>query len=302
MKNIPSVGTAVSRLEGELKVTGSAKYAGEYDAPDLLYGYVVNSSITKGKIKAIDTSEVKKLEGVIEVFTHDNRPSTAWFDFQYADMDAPPGTVFEPLKDNEIRYNGQPIALVVAETFEMARYAATKLDIVYEKQSFETDLKSNLEKARDPKKGLASMLKPPPPKPTGDFEKEYANSFVQMESHFGHGTEHHNPMEMYASTVIYEGKDKLKIYDKTQGTINSQMYVANVFGLKMKNVQIIAPFVGGGFGSGLRPQHQLFMAVMASLALKRNVRVTLDRAQMYMIGHRPPTLQHTKFGADKYEK
>nr|WP_314498806.1 xanthine dehydrogenase family protein molybdopterin-binding subunit [uncultured Chryseobacterium sp.] len=302
MKNIPSVGTAVSRLEGELKVTGSAKYAGEYDAPDLLYGYVVNSSITKGKIKAIDTSEIKKLEGVIEVFTHDNRPSTAWFDFQYADMDAPPGTVFKPLKDNEIRYNGQPVALVVAETFEMARYAATKLDIVYEKESFETDLKSNLEKARDPKKGLASMLKPPPPKPTGDFEKEYANSFVQMESHFGHGTEHHNPMEMYASTVIYEGKDKLKIYDKTQGTINSQMYVANVFGLKMKNVQIIAPFVGGGFGSGLRPQHQLFMAVMASLALKRNVRVTLDRAQMYMIGHRPPTLQHTKFGADKNGK
>lgn len=302
MKNIPSVGTAVSRLEGELKVTGSAKYAGEYDAPDLLYGYVVNSSITKGKIKSIDTSEVKKLEGVIEVFTHDNRPSTAWFDFQYADMDAPPGTVFKPLKDNEILYNGQPIALVVAETFEMARYAATKLDIVYEKESFETDLKSNLEKARDPKKGLASMLKPPPPKPTGDFEKEYANSFVQMESHFGHGTEHHNPMEMYASTVIYEGKDKLKIYDKTQGTINSQMYVANVFGLKMKNVQIIAPFVGGGFGSGLRPQHQLFMAVMASLALKRNVRVTLDRAQMYMIGHRPPTLQHTKFGADKNGK
>lgn len=302
MKNIPSVGTAVSRLEGELKVTGSAKYAGEYDAPDLLYGYVVNSSITKGKIKSIDTSEVKKLEGVIEVFTHDNRPSTAWFDFQYADMDAPPGTVFKPLKDNEILYNGQPVALVVAETFEMARYAATKLDIVYEKESFETDLKSNLEKARDPKKGLASMLKPPPPKPTGDFEKEYANSFVQMESHFGHGTEHHNPMEMYASTVIYEGKDKLKIYDKTQGTINSQMYVANVFGLKMKNVQIIAPFVGGGFGSGLRPQHQLFMAVMASLALKRNVRVTLDRAQMYMIGHRPPTLQHTKFGADKNGK
>ncbi len=299
MKNIPSVGTSVSRLEGELKVTGSAKYAGEYDAPDLLYGYVVNSSITKGKIKSLDTSEVKKLEGVIEVFTHDNRPSTAWFDFQYADMDAPPGTVFKPLKDNEIRYNGQPIALVVAETFEMARYAAAKLEIVYEKEAFETDLKSNLEKARDPKKGLASMLKPPPPKPMGDFEKEYEKSSVQIESHFGHGTEHHNPMEMYASTVIYEGKDQLKIYDKTQGTINSQMYVANVFGLKMKNVQVIAPFVGGGFGSGLRPQHQLFMAVMASLALKRNVRVTLDRAQMYMIGHRPPTLQHTKFGADQ---
>lgn len=299
MENTPSVGKPISRLEGHLKVTGSAKYAGEYQADDLLYGYVVNSTVTKGKIKSIDTSEVKKIVGVIEVFTHENKPSTAWFDFQYADMDAPPGTVFKPLKDNDIKYNGQPIALVVADSFELARYAATKLDIVYEKEEFETDLKSNLDKSRDPKKGLASMLKPPPPPPNGDFEKEYENSFIKMDSHFSHGTEHHNPMEMYASTVIYEGKDKLKIYDKTQGTINSQMYVANVFGLKMKNVQVIAPFVGGGFGSGLRPQHQLFMAVMASLALKRNVRVTLDRAQMYMIGHRPPTLQQTKFGADK---
>ncbi|WDF45530.1 xanthine dehydrogenase family protein molybdopterin-binding subunit [Chryseobacterium sp. KACC 21268] len=302
MENTPSIGKPVSRLEGHLKVTGSAKYAGEYEADDLLYGYVVNSTITKGKIKSIDTSEVKKMEGIIEVFTHVNRPSTAWFDFQYADMDAPPGTVFKPMKDNEIKYNGQPIALVVAETFEMARYAATKINVVYEEETFETDLKSNLDQSRDPKKGLASMLKPPPPKPTGDFEKEYENSFVKIDSQFSHGTEHHNPMEMYASTVIYEGKDKLKIYDKTQGTINSQMYVANVFGLKMKNVQVISPFVGGGFGSGLRPQHQLFMAVMASLALKRNVRVTLDRAQMYMIGHRPPTLQHTKFGADKNGK
>ncbi|AZA88838.1 xanthine dehydrogenase family protein molybdopterin-binding subunit [Chryseobacterium shandongense] len=299
MKNTPSVGQSISRLEGHLKVTGKAKYAAEYDAPDLLYGYIVNSTITKGKIKTIDTSEIKNMEGIIEVFTHENKPSTAWFDFKYADMDAPPGTVFKPLKDNEIKYNGQPIALVVADTFEMARYAATKIKIVYDEENFETDLKTNLDKARDPKKGLASLLKPPPPKPTGDFEKEYEKSFVKIDNHFSHGTEHHNPMEMYASTVIYEGKDKLTIYDKTQGTINSQMYVANVFGLKMKNVQVISPFVGGGFGSGLRPQQQLFMAVMASLALKRNVRVTLDRAQMYIIGHRPPTLQHTKFGADK---
>ncbi|WP_066438167.1 xanthine dehydrogenase family protein molybdopterin-binding subunit [Chryseobacterium sp. CCH4-E10] len=299
MKNTPSVGQSISRLEGHLKVTGKAKYAAEYDAPDLLYGYIVNSTITKGKIKTIDTSEIKNMKGIIEVFTHENKPSTAWFDFKYADMDAPPGTVFKPLKDNEIKYNGQPIALVVADTFEMARYAATKINIVYDEENFETDLKTNLDKARDPKKGLASLLKPPPPKPTGDFEKEYEKSFVKIDNHFIHGTEHHNPMEMYASTVIYEGKDKLTIYDKTQGTINSQMYVANVFGLKMKNVQVISPFVGGGFGSGLRPQQQLFMAVMASLALKRNVRVTLNRAQMYMIGHRPPTLQHTKFGADK---
>lgn len=299
MTKITSIGKPISRLEGQLKVTGSAKYAGEYDAPDLLYGYVVNSTITKGRITIIDTDDAKSLEGVIEIFTHENRPSTAWFDFQYADMDAPPGTVFKPLKDNEIKYNGQPIALVVAETFEMARYAATKIKIAYKEEEFETDLLSNIDKARDPKKGLASMLKPPPPKPNGNFEEAYQNSFVHSSGEFKHGTENHNPMEMFATTVIYEGKEKLKIYDKTQGTINSQMYVANVFGLKMKNVEVIAPFVGGGFGSGLRPQYQLFMAVMASLKLKRNVRVTLDRKQMYTFGHRPPTIQFTKFGAEK---
>ncbi|MFC6095376.1 xanthine dehydrogenase family protein molybdopterin-binding subunit [Flavobacterium qiangtangense] len=299
MTKLPSIGQPVSRLEGREKVTGTAKYAGEYDATDLLYGYVVNSSITKGKIKSIDTSEAEALPGVVDIITHKNRPSTAWFDFQYADMDAPPGTVFKPLKDDEIKYNGQPIALVVAETFEMARFAVTKIKVRYETEDFNTDLEANAAKAREPKKGLASMLKPPPPKPTGDFDEAYESSFVKTDSKFRHGTEHHNPMEMFATTVLYGGKGKLKIYDKTQGTINSQMYVANVFGLKMKNVQVIAPFVGGGFGSGLRPQYQLFMAVMASLKLKRNVRVTLDRTQMYTFGHRPPTLQHTKFGADE---
>jgi xanthine dehydrogenase YagR molybdenum-binding subunit len=302
MTKLPAIGKPISRLEGYLKVTGSAKYAGEYSAPDLLYGYVVNSTITKGKIAIIDTSDAKALEGVIEVFTHENRPSTAWFDFQYADMDAPPGTVFKPLKDNEIKYNGQPIVLVVAETFEMARYAATKIKLAYIEEEFATDLEASMNKARKPKKGLASLLKPPPPKPKGNFEEAFQNSFAQVSGEFKHGTEHHNPMEMFATTVLYEGKDKLKIYDKTQGTINSQMYVANVFGLKMKNVQVIAPFIGGAFGSGLRPQYQLFMAVMASLNLKRNVRVTLDRAQMFTFGHRPPTLQQTKFGADENGK
>lgn len=302
MTKLSSIGKPISRLEGRLKVTGSAKYAGEYDAPDLLYGYVVNSSITKGKIAVIDTSDAKALEGVIEVFTHENRSSTAWFDFQYADMDAPPGTVFKPLKDNEIKYNGQPIALVVAETLEMARYAAKKIKLAYIEEEFTTDLQTNTHSEREPKKGLASMLKPPPPKPKGNFERAYQNSFIQSSGEFKHGTEHHNPLEMFATTVIYEGKSKLKIYDKTQGTINSQMYVANVFGLKMKNVQVIAPFVGGAFGSGLRPQYQLFMAVMASLQLKRNIRVTLDRSQMFTFGHRPPTLQYTKFGADENGK
>lgn len=294
----PSIGKSLSRLEGHLKVTGAAKYAGEYPAENLVYGYVVNSTITKGKIKNIDTQEALSLEGVIEVFTHKNRPSLAWFDFQYADMDAPPGAAFKPLNDAEIKHNGQPVALVVAETFELARYAATLVRFEYEEEEFETNLMENLDRARSPKMGMATFLKPPPPKPLGKFKKAYEKSHAKASGEFYHGTEHHNPLEMFATTTIYEKGGKLTIYDKTQGTVNCQLYVANVFGLKYKNVRVISPYVGGAFGSGLRPQFQLFFSVMAALELKRPVRVTLDRHQMFTFGHRPPTLQQTHFGAD----
>jgi len=291
------IGQPISRLEGKLKVTGAAKYSGEYNVPDLLYGYVVNSTVTKGKIVTIHTGDAEALTGVVKVFTHLNRPGTAWFDMQYSDMDAPPGAPFRPLHNEEIKFNGQPIALVVAETFEAARHGASMIRVDYQEKAFETDLKKNLEAAREPKKGMATMLKPPPPKPTGDFEKAYAEAAFKASAEFIHGTEHHNPMELFTTTTLYDGKGKLTIYDKTQGTINCQLYVGNVFGLHFKNVRVVSPFVGGAFGSGLRPQYQLFLSVMAALDLKRHVRVTLDRSQMFTFGHRPQTVQYTRFGA-----
>jgi len=300
--NKPSIGQPLSRLEGYQKVTGEAKYAAEYGVPDLLYGYILNSTITKGKITKINTEKAKALPGVKEVFTHKNRPSLAWFDLQYTDMDAPPGSPFRPLYNEEIKFYGQPIALAVADTFEMARYAVTLIEVTYEEESFETSLQDNLERARTPQAGLASLLKAPPPKPKGNFEKAFAESEVQVTAEHSHGTEHHNPLELFATTTVYEGKGKVTIYDKTQGTVNTQLYVRNVFGLKFKNVRVIAPYVGGAFGSGLRPQHQLFFSVMAALELKQSVRVTLDRQQMYTFGHRPPTIQRIRFGADKMGK
>jgi xanthine dehydrogenase YagR molybdenum-binding subunit len=301
-KDSLAIGKPISRLEGHLKVTGAAKYAGEYHVPNLLYGYVVNSTITKGKILHIHTEAVLSLTGIIEVFTHKNRPSLAWFDMQYTDMDAPPGSPFRPLYDEHIKYNGQPIALIVAETFEQARYAAGLLQIDYEEEPFQTDLQANLGKAKNPKLGMATFLKPLPPKDKGDVDAAVESAAAVASGYFVHGTEHHNPLEMFATTTIFEGKGKLTIYDKTQGTINSQLYVGNVFGLHYKNIQVIAPFVGGAFGSGLRPQYQLFFSVMAALALKRNVRVTLDRSQMFTFGHRPPTVQNTLFTADQNGK
>jgi xanthine dehydrogenase YagR molybdenum-binding subunit len=293
-----SVGQPVSRLEGKLKVTGQAKYAAEYEADNLLHGYVVSSPITKGKIINIDITQAMAIPGVVDVLSHKNRTKLAWFDLQYTDMDAPPGTVFKPLADENILYNGQPIALVVAESYETARYASTQVIFEFEQEKFQTDLESNIPNGRSAKKGFATALKPPPPPPTGDFQTAFEQAPVKVAATFQHGTEHHNPIELFATTTIYEGKGKLTIYDKTQGTINNQLYVANIFGLHYKDVRVLAPFVGGGFGSGLRPQYQLFLCVMAALHLKRNVRVVLERKQMFFFSHRPPVKQNLRFASD----
>ncbi|SDD44106.1 xanthine dehydrogenase YagR molybdenum-binding subunit [Dyadobacter soli] len=298
MKIQSAVGQPVSRLEGKLKVTGAAKYAAEYDVPDLLYGYVVHATITKGRITRLDTGAAKALQGVVDVITHENRPEVASADLKYIDMDAPPGLVFKPLTDPEVRYNGQPVALVLAEDFETARYASGLVEVEYETQAFETCLDHNLDNAREPGKGFSTMLKPPPPKPTGNFEQAFRDSPFKVDAEFRHGSEHHNPMELFATTTVYEGDGKLTIYDKTQGTVNNQLFVANVFGLRYEDVRVLAPFVGGAFGSGLRPQYQLYLSVMAALHLKRNVRVVLSRKQMFPFPHRPQSYQRLRFAAD----
>ncbi|RZK17087.1 MAG: xanthine dehydrogenase family protein molybdopterin-binding subunit [Pedobacter sp.] len=293
-----SVGQPINRLEGKLKVTGAAKYAAEYDVKDVVTGYVLSSPVTKGKILEMDTSDALALTGVIDVITHQNRPKLAWFDIQYTDMDAPPGTVFKPLYNEKIMFNGQPIALVLAHDLETARYATTLIKVKYEQEAFDTCLENNLDQGRNAKKGFATLLKPPPPKPTGDFLNAYEQAPIKTSTSYHHSAEHHNPIELFATTTVYEGNGKLTIYDKTQGTINNQLYVANIFGLRYKDVRVLAPFVGGGFGSGLRPQYQLFLCVMAAMHLKRNVKLTLDRKQMFTFGHRPETLQNLRFATD----
>jgi xanthine dehydrogenase YagR molybdenum-binding subunit len=300
MNNV--IGKPITRVDGPDKVTGKAKYAAEFNVPDLAYGYVVSSGIAKGKITHIDTSEALALEGVLQVFTHENRPHTAWFDISYKDQDAPAGSPFRPLHNANITYSGQPIALVVAETFEVARYAASLVKAVYDTEQSHTDLEAHLSEARDPKWAPTNFLKPLPPKPRGDSRGAFMKAPVQMAAHYVHGVQHHNPLEMFATTVQYESygnenKARLTIYDKTQGAPNSQLYVTQIFGMSSSDVRVVSPYVGGGFGSGLRPQYQLFLAVMAARELKRSVRLTLTRQQMWSFGHRPATVQTVALGA-----
>jgi xanthine dehydrogenase YagR molybdenum-binding subunit len=295
----PYIGTGTSRIDGIAKVTGAAKYAAEFNASGLLHGSVVTSTIAKGRITRIDANAAKRVKGVIDVLTHANRPQMADNHKAYTDDVAPLGSPFRPLYDNRIVFNGQPIALVVAETSEVARFAASLIRVEYEKEAHVTDVY----RRRD----AAMPIKPPtnavealftPPKPRGAPEQALAAAAVRHEAEYYTPIEHHNPMELYASTVIYEGDGKLMVYDKTQGVQNVQRYLCGVFGMKPQDLRVMSPFVGGAFGVGLRPQFEAVLAVLAARALRRSVRVVLTRPQMYALGYRPAMIQHIALGAN----
>ncbi|MGM3389238.1 xanthine dehydrogenase family protein molybdopterin-binding subunit [Stutzerimonas stutzeri] len=290
MKPVSSpFGQPLDRVDGPLKVTGRAQYAAEFEAAGLLYGSVVNSSIARGRIVSIDTRSAEAVPGVALVLTHQNRPPIASYDEPYEDDDAADGSPFRPLFDDRILYSGQPIALVVADNLELARHAGSLVRVEYEREPHRTDLLSELE----------SMHKAPAdlPPPRGDVDSALARSPVRVDVQYTTPVEHHNPMEPHASTVHYQHDGSLEIHDKTQGVQNCMRYLENVFGMKGR-IRVLSPYVGGAFGSGLRPQYQLPLAVMAALKLKRSVRVTLKRQQMFTFGYRPRTVQRLSLGAD----
>jgi xanthine dehydrogenase YagR molybdenum-binding subunit len=288
-------GQPLNRVDGRAKVTGSAKYAAEYNVPNLAYGVVVSSPIAKGRILTIDASSALSLDGVLQVFTHENIPRLARRDRDYSDEVAPPGSPFRPLHDDKIMFSAQPIALVVANTFELARYAASLVRVEYERQDHTTDLRANRTHARKPKEreGMA------PPAARGNARQAFANSEMRIDVEYVVPAEHHNPMEMFATTVVRDEDGTLIVYDKTQGVKNIHAYLCNVFGLAEYEVRVISRYVGGAFGSGLRPQYQVFLAFLAARELKRSVRVSLTRQQMFSFGHRPATIQRVALGASR---
>ncbi len=291
-----NVGFPHSRVDGRAKVTGAATYAAEFATPDVARGYVLSAAITRGKITRIDTSRALAVPGVIDVFTHENRPRTARSDSAYQDEVGPPGAPFRPLQSAEIQYAMQPIALVVAEDFEIARYAATLIDVQYKEAAHQTDLEAQRKSAYVPPKKRTGIT--PPPKPRGDAEAMLADVPVKVGGEYPIAAEFHNPMEPHATTVVWND-GKLTVYDKIQGVQNDQSYIAGVFGLSKSDVHVISPYVGGAFGSGLRPQYQVVLAVMAALALKRSVRVELTRDQMFTHVHRPRTINTVVLGATR---
>jgi xanthine dehydrogenase YagR molybdenum-binding subunit len=290
-----TIGKPVSRVEGSAKVTGQAIYAAEFNVPNLAYGFVVSSPVAKGRIKTIDRTAAMAVPGVLEIFAHDNRPEVATSPDAYRDETAPPGNPFRPLFDDRILFAGQPVAVVVAEEFEIARYACTLLAIDYEAEEAITDLDSQRDRAFSPKE---KRMEGWDPEARGDVDAALSRAPASTRHEYRTPVEHHNPMECFGTTVLFEGDGRLTVYDKTQGAPNSQNYVCNIFGLGKDKVRVLSPYVGGAFGSGLRPNYQLFLAVLAAIGLKRSVRVALTRQQMFTLGYRSRTIQTLSLGSE----
>jgi xanthine dehydrogenase YagR molybdenum-binding subunit len=289
----------MSRVDGVAKVTGKAKYAAEFRVPNLAYGFIVLGTVAKGTIKSIDTREAEGAAGVIRVFTHLNALKLGP---KASTEEAPPRATqeerdksFRALQSDRIFFNMQPVALVVAETYEQARYAARLVTVAYNAEQHVTDTEAVHGRARVPARAA-------PLKPRGNPEEAMRHVPVKIEAEYRIPIEHHNPMEPHAAIAFWEG-DTLTIFDKTQEVYNVRKHLASSFGVPEEHVRVISPFVGGAFGSSLRPNYYPALTAMAARELKRPVKIVYTRTQMYTgHGYRPYTIQRVALGAERSGK
>ena len=282
-----AIGDPLTRVDGRLKVTGGAKYSGEYLVPGLTYGVLVPATITNGTITAMDIKAAEGAPGVLAVITPFNAPKVPG----YQPDAARPIRGLKLFNDKLVHFNGQPIALVVAETFEKATYAAKLVMATYQKAPFETDFKKNLDKGVVPNEGKYKDY-------VRGQEDAYKTAPVVVEQDYMLPSEMHNPMELHVTTAVWDGDEKVTLYTKSQGVIGSQRAIATAFGLDPAKVQINSRFVGGAFGSSLRTWPHEVAAAQAAKLLKRPVKLTLTREQMFtLVGYRPLTIQKIGLGA-----
>jgi len=282
----------LDRVDGKAKVTGTAKYAAEYELPNLTYGVLVDSTITNGSIAAIDSKAAEKAPGAITVISHLNSPKVPGYDAGANPVKGPTGGKgLQIFNDNIIHFNGQPVALVIADTFERAVYAASLVKIQYKKEAHQTDLdeaKKNVlalegQRYNDYLRGEADT---------------YKNAPVKIEAEYIVPIEVHNPMEMHATIAFWSGEDKVTVYEKTQGVKSTQRSIMQAFKLPEENVQVIAKFVGGGFGAALRTWPHAIAACIGAKKTGKPLKLVLNRMQMFtMVGFRPHAVQKIGIGA-----
>lgn len=285
-----AVGTAHPRVEGRDKVTGAARYAGEIPFAELAHGWLVLSTVARGRIRALDTEAVLAMPGVLTVLHHHNAPRV---DTGYTGMmGTPPDPTVGLFQHDRVPHLGWPVALVVAETSEQAREAAEALMVLYDREPHDVAFSAGREAEAYALDGhMPAVVE------KGDLEAGLAASAVVVDAEYTTPEEHHNPMEPHAAAARWEG-GRLEVVDSNQGTGWVAGELANLFSLAPASVRVRSEHVGGGFGSKGVRVHQV-AAVMAATVLQRPVRVVMTRRQMFSLaGHRSPTAQRVRLGAD----
>lgn len=284
------------RVDGRAKVTGAAKYAAEHTLPGLCYGHLVASTIAKGSIESIDSSEAARVPGVLGIFSHANSYAVPGFQpaGEAEKTNKRPWNGLKVFFDNKIVSDGQPIVLVVADTPERAIHAAGLVKLTYKKEPHQTDFLKNLGSAKSPRSDGGPMT----------YTRGEANAWqkapVQVNASYTLPMETHNPMEPHAIIAHWPAADEVLVYTKTQGPRDSVGAIAQAFQLDAKKVKVIAEYVGGGFGSALRTWPHEIAALIAAKMLNRPVKLVLTRPQMFsMVGYRPLAWQRVQLGAEK---
>ena len=293
-----AVGAPIDRVDGRLKVMGKARYAAEFRPTGLVHCVAVQSTIAKGTIAAIDSAAARGAPGVLAVLTHENAPKLKSLkggdpSSGHAGEDLP------ALSGTEIHFAGQYVALVVAEKLESARRAAALVRVSYREEKPVLEIADAESSATYPQKNMGRDVQ----HKRGDAATALsAPGAVLHEATYTTPVETHNPMELSATIAEWLG-DRLTVWDATQAVIGASSSLAKAFGIPRKNVHVICPYVGGGFGCKGSQWTHTFAAAMAAAAVKRPVSLVVSRSQMFTsVGHRPPTIQKIALAADQSGK
>jgi xanthine dehydrogenase YagR molybdenum-binding subunit len=289
------IGQPISRVDGPAKVTGSATYAAEFNLPGLAHAAMVLSTIPRGRIARMDTAEAEHAPGVLAVLTHQNAPRLPYKQMpQRPQVDTRSGEQLHVLQDPDVKFNGQPVALVVAETLEQATHAADLVKVEYQRSEAHTVFDTQRE--RPPSEQTVKGGRPAEAG-RGNADAAMQTAPVRIEATYIQPREHHNPIEPHVTIAHWEG-EHLTLYDKTQWVDNDRQEIACIFDIPEQHIRVVSPFVGGAFGSALRTWPHVTLAVLGARQVGRPVRLELTRRQLYTsVGFRPHSQQHVALGA-----
>jgi xanthine dehydrogenase YagR molybdenum-binding subunit len=283
------LGAPLPRQDGPAKVTGVARYAADHLAEGMLYGVLVGAPVPAGRLRAIDAHAARDVPGVTHVLTHAELPKLA------APPVPPAASVRVPLQDNEIQYQGEPIAIVLAETLEAAEHAASLVQADVEPAPFTAHPPGNRTGAEVPRE--SGYLSGPADAEHGDVERAFADASVRHEATYVQPSRHHNPMEPSATLALWQD-GVLTMVDATQWAYGVRIVMCALFGIAPEQVRVRSPHTGGAFGcKGLVWPHQIIAAAAARIS-GRPVRIALSRAQMYStVAYQPQMVQTVSLAA-----